>query len=243
MDTRLHLVLGPTGVGKTARSVELAHLLSCPVIVLDRIQCHPELTVGSGRPAEEELKGTRRVYLNHRPLTEGIINAAECVDALTATLARTSHSDVILEGGSISMLRELTRRTDWYAGRSLTAECWLEGDPGRYEAQVERRVQRMLGYGEPGRSLVDELADLWPIEVVRPYVASVVGYQEVLEICERQGLNPTMLRGLTGRLWRYQFVQEVLAAHLAYSCQQRQEMAATLQALTERGAEVTLCEI
>ncbi|MEV7627722.1 isopentenyl transferase family protein [Actinoplanes sp. NPDC089786] len=50
-DRRLNLILivGPTGVGKTDRAIELARKVDAPIVVLDRVQCYAELAVGSAR--------------------------------------------------------------------------------------------------------------------------------------------------------------------------------------------------
>ncbi|WP_189136012.1 isopentenyl transferase family protein [Wenjunlia tyrosinilytica] len=123
----LHLVLGPTGVGKTARSVQLASRYACPVVVLDRVQCHPRLAVGSGRPTARELRGTPRLYLDDRPVAQGVISAPEAVDRLMEALKRMWDRDisrVVLEGGSISILEELFRRPDWASDCVVAAECW-----------------------------------------------------------------------------------------------------------------------
>ena len=60
---QLHIILGPTSVGKTSRSIVLAKESKSPVIVLDRVQIYQELATGSGRPLIDELEGTTRTYL------------------------------------------------------------------------------------------------------------------------------------------------------------------------------------
>ncbi|WP_070018728.1 isopentenyl transferase family protein [Streptomyces nanshensis] len=246
MDPYLHLVLGPTGIGKTSRSVELARREAAPVLVLDRIQCHPALAVGSGRPTPGELRGTTRVYLDRRQVSDGVLTAADAVDRmerLVKQLADTGASTIVLEGGSISTTRELLARPTWFWGRRVHIEYVLEGDPDAYERRVSTRVERMLGYGTTARTILDELAGLWRVPAARPVLRSVTGYREVLELCRRFGLDPTHLAGDEHCVVRYLFVDAVRAAHLAYSRDQRAALAAALGPLRETGCAVTVREV
>jgi adenylate dimethylallyltransferase len=172
---RLHLILGPTGVGKTGVAVETARTLGGPVIALDRIQCHREVAVGSGRPSPAELAGTRRMYLGSRPVAAGAIDPGRAIDRLVRLQQQTfslSVTDLVLEGGSLSLLHELLIRSDWHAGASVHVTVCVESSAARYEAAVASRVETMLGYGtaEPTRALQDELAGLWDNPLARKAV-------------------------------------------------------------------------
>ncbi|MFF3256445.1 isopentenyl transferase family protein [Actinacidiphila glaucinigra] len=242
----IHLILGPTGVGKSARSIALARRHDSPVVVLDRVQCHPQLAVGSGRLTYDELQDTIRYYLTERPVHHGTISAAEGVDRLVhhrKMLADAGVDRVVLEGGSISILDELLTREDWCQDATVQVECWLESGVRAYTTRVTERVEQMLGYGhQPGRTLIDEIADLWLHPEVRPHLRQVVGYREVISLCAAERLDPRHLRGLPARLRRATFTAAVTASHLTYAHQQRQALAAALPALADRGFEVTLCE-
>ncbi|MGW1362970.1 isopentenyl transferase family protein [Streptomyces chartreusis] len=248
MNPRLHLILGPTGIGKTSRAVAAAADRRCSVIALDRIQCHPELTIGSGRPLTGDLAGTTRLYLAKRPLTHGPIAAGPAVDSLVdmlRRLRRAGATTLILEGGSISILRELAQRTDWCEGWTLDVAACVEGSPRQYEATVAARVEQVVGYSTNCavvRTLQDELADVWDDPPARKYSAEVIGYREAIELCEQHNLTPHELIGPRGHLWRYELNERVLDAHLAYARQQRQAIAAALPALDDLADGVELCE-
>ncbi|MFD8079529.1 isopentenyl transferase family protein [Streptomyces sp. NPDC059718] len=243
----IHLILGPTAVGKTGRSVALAQRHDSPVLVLDRVQCHPQLAIGSGRPTQAELQDTVRYYLTERPVHHGVITAGDAVDRLVhhRKMLRDSGVDrLILEGGSISILAELLTRGDWFEDATVAVECWLESSAGGYEARVAERVEQMLGYGDgAGRTLVDELADLWPHPEAQPRLYSIAGYREVIDLCTTEGTDPMHLRGLPARLRRAQFATAVTEAHLDYARQQRRALADALPEMAMRGFEVALCEI
>ncbi|MFE9769485.1 isopentenyl transferase family protein [Streptomyces sp. NPDC005808] len=250
MNPRLHLILGPTGIGKTSRAVAAAADGGCPVIALDRIQCHPELTIGSGRPHAGDLAGTTRLYLSRRPLAHGPIAADTAVDHLIDMVRRQlsgGATTLILEGGSISILHTLAQRTDWCEGWTLGVTVYMEGSPHRYEEIVASRVEQMVGYttatgAGSARTLQDELTDLWDDPLARKHLAEVVGYREAIELCEQHSLTPGELTGPHGRLWRYDLAERVHSAHLAYARQQRRAIAAALPVLYDVAEGVELCE-
>ncbi|WP_051853121.1 isopentenyl transferase family protein [Streptomyces aureocirculatus] len=248
LNPRLHLVLGPTGIGKTHRAVAAAIDSRCPVIALDRIQCHPELTTGSGRPLARDLAGTTRLYLDKRPLSHGPIAARPAVDRLVDAarrLLRGGATTLILEGGSNSILRELAQRTDWCEGWTLDVTAYVEGNPRRYEAAVARRVEQMVGYrtgSADTRTLQEELADVSDDPSARKHLAEVIGFREAIELCEQHSLTPLELTGPPGHLWRYELSERIRCAHLAYARQQRHAIATALPALHDLAEGVELCE-
>jgi tRNA dimethylallyltransferase len=51
----VHIVVGPTAVGKTKYAIELAQKLNTEIISADARQCYQELNIGVARPSLEEL--------------------------------------------------------------------------------------------------------------------------------------------------------------------------------------------
>jgi len=244
---RLHLILGPTGIGKTRRAVAAAIDSAGPVIALDRMQCHPEIGIGSGRPTADELAGTRRLYLQDRPLSHGPISAGPAVDRLVHMqrhLLGGGVTALVLEGGSISLLHELLGRTDWREGWKVSVTVCVEGSARRYEEGVTARVEEMVGYGGPAgaRTLQDELADLWDDPAARKQAYEVIGYKEAIDLCEQRSFLPQELTGPHGRLWRYELSRRIRDGHLTYSRQQRAALAEALPALHHLAQGVQLCE-
>lgn len=242
MNPQLTLLLGPTGIGKTGAAVKAAVRERCPVIALDRIQCHPELATGSGRPSTAELAGTRRIYLTSRLLAAGPLPADTAAGLLHALLQEQLESgaqSVIVEGGSTSALTALLERADWRTGWAVRVVMLLEASAARYEAGVARRVEHMLGYrprnggGGCGGTVQGELAAVWNDPLARKHAADITGYHEVLALCERHSLTPAELTGPSARLWRQELTAAVRDAHLAYGLQQRRVLADALPALTD----------
>lgn len=230
------LILGLTSTGKTARSVELAKAGGGTVISLDRVQCHRELAIGSGRPTETELAGTTRIYLDHPgSLAQGLASAERCVDVLERLLseARLSGAEApILEGGSISILRELATRPNWNQGIPFRIEQMSIPGPRQRERRIRDRVTRVLDdRGEA--SLFAELAAVWSDEAAKAVAYQITGYREIVDACERHQVDVRSVRG-NGRLpagLKADLIDSIVTAHLAYARQQEEAIAEVLPAL------------
>lgn len=63
------VITGPTGIGKTGLSIELAQKFNCPIISADSRQIFKEMTIGTAAPTPEQLEkathhlvGTRSIF-------------------------------------------------------------------------------------------------------------------------------------------------------------------------------------
>lgn len=185
----VHLIAGPTGVGKSAAATRLARMTGAPIVVADRLQCFTDLATTSAR-AGADVPGVRRYWLGDRTFADGDLCAEAATDALVALVERLGerHRLVIVEGGSISLLRELTARRTMPPWRLTVRLLPL---PGReeYIAALTRRAREMLAPQAPGHSLLEELAALWREPRRRLLAASVNGFEAVLECCAKYSLD------------------------------------------------------
>ncbi len=188
---RIHLILGPTGVGKTSRSVDLAARLSAPVIVLDRIQIYPELSTGSGRPRPEELRGTERLYLTERRVADGELSAAESQALLLARVEelRTRHTILVMEGGSISLMQEICAHSVWRS-HQLTLHYTPAPRESIYRELLQRRIRAMLQPSPGQPSILSELAAVWGDERAQAFVETIGGYHTLVAWCRERGISP-----------------------------------------------------
>ena len=110
---RLTIVLGPTAVGKTAYSIELARKLGCPVLNCDSRQIFRQMRIGTARPAEEELAQVRHYFVASRDVWEGYtaglfeIEALELLEQLFK-----EYDDVVMCGGSCLYIDALCNGLD-----------------------------------------------------------------------------------------------------------------------------------
>ncbi|UTV41916.1 isopentenyl transferase family protein (plasmid) [Ensifer adhaerens] len=215
----IFVILGRTGIGKTDRSVHLAKRYACPVVVLDRIQCHREIGIGSGRPLDAELQGTRRVYLGDRRVADGIIEAEEAANRfveIVNDIWRGGAKSIVLEGGSISLLQELAYRNDWTDGSIVRVEYIQMKSITAYKDRVAKRVLSMLGSGKE-LGMLDELISLWPDNRARGVLQSVIGYREIINYCTSNCINPAELCEMACPDWRAILFDCIYQGHLAYA--------------------------
>lgn len=101
MKKHVIVVAGPTAVGKTILSIQLAKQLNCPVISADSRQFYKEMTIGTAKPTEEDMQGVPHYFINHISIHDTYNigqyekEAIRCIDQLLQI-----HPQVIVVGGS-----------------------------------------------------------------------------------------------------------------------------------------------
>ena len=65
MKKNLIIIAGPTAVGKTALSIELAKFYNCPVISADSRQFYKEMSIGTAKPTVEEMQDVPHYFINN----------------------------------------------------------------------------------------------------------------------------------------------------------------------------------
>lgn len=64
------VIIGPTGVGKTKLSIELAKKLDAEIINGDSVSIYKELDIGSAKPTKEEMDGVVHHLIDIKDVTE-----------------------------------------------------------------------------------------------------------------------------------------------------------------------------
>ena len=101
MKKNLIVIAGPTAVGKTALSIELAKFYNCPVISADSRQFYKEMSIGTAKPTTEEMQDVPHYFINnisiHDTYNVGQFerDAIDCIETLFKT-----NDYLILVGGS-----------------------------------------------------------------------------------------------------------------------------------------------
>lgn len=101
MKKSLIVIVGPTAVGKTSVSIELAKKLSCSVVNADSRQLFIEMNIGTAKPSEEEMAGVKHYFVNDRSIEEEFSAGKFEREALAVLKIEFKNSDVcIMSGGS-----------------------------------------------------------------------------------------------------------------------------------------------
>lgn len=101
MKKNLIVIAGPTAVGKTALSIELAKFYNCPIISADSRQFYKEMSIGTAKPTKEEMQDVLHYFIDnisiHDTYNVGQFER-EAIDFIE-TLFK-DHEHLILVGGS-----------------------------------------------------------------------------------------------------------------------------------------------
>jgi tRNA dimethylallyltransferase len=109
----LIVLLGPTGVGKTALSLQLAEHLGSPVISADSRQFYQALPIGTAAPAKKELERIRHYFVGNLQLTDYYSASRFETDVLCLLedLYR-NHEKILVSGGSMMYIDAVCKGID-----------------------------------------------------------------------------------------------------------------------------------
>ncbi|NNF21876.1 MAG: tRNA (adenosine(37)-N6)-dimethylallyltransferase MiaA, partial [Saprospiraceae bacterium] len=94
-------VVGPTAVGKTAFSIELAKHLNCEILSADSRQFYKELTLGTAKPGRRELDLIKHHFINSHSIEDHVSAGVFEKMALKVLNNCFEHQDyVVMTGGS-----------------------------------------------------------------------------------------------------------------------------------------------
>ena len=93
------VIVGPTGVGKTKMSIELAKYLDAPVINADAVQVYKGLDIGSAKVTKDEMDGVKHYLIDIKDIDEEY-NVKEYQNDVRKILEEYKNKNVIICGGT-----------------------------------------------------------------------------------------------------------------------------------------------
>ena len=110
---QLVVILGPTGVGKTEKSLELAEQWGCPIVSADSRQIYRDLPIGTAAPSAEELARVKHYFIGTKDLHE-TYNAGQYARDCKTLLAELfqKHERVLMVGGSMMYIDAVCKGLD-----------------------------------------------------------------------------------------------------------------------------------
>lgn len=102
MSRRLVIILGPTAVGKTDFSIEMALKYGSPVISCDSRQIYKEMSIGTAVPTQEQLAAVKHYFIHSHTVTELYTAGKYELEALELInrLFEEGHETLVMAGGS-----------------------------------------------------------------------------------------------------------------------------------------------
>ncbi len=109
----LYVLLGPTGVGKTALSIDIAKKLDTPVISADSRQIYRGIPIGTAAPTPEQLSEVKHYFIATKELDEYYSAGQYELDALQVIDEQFSRGDnALLVGGSMMYIDAVCQGLD-----------------------------------------------------------------------------------------------------------------------------------
>ncbi|MBQ0149865.1 MAG: tRNA (adenosine(37)-N6)-dimethylallyltransferase MiaA [Bacteroidales bacterium] len=173
MQRRLIILLGPTAVGKTDYSIQLARRYDSPVISCDSRQIYREMRIGTAVPSQEQLDAVKHYFIQTKSVTEYYtagIYETEALD-LIHRLFDEGHETLVMTGGSM-----------FY----IDAVCNSLSNVPTADLSVREALQKRLD-AEGIDSLRDELARLDPKAYSAMDLSNVQRVFRAVEICITTG--------------------------------------------------------
>lgn len=159
MEKTLVVITGPTAVGKTALTIEIARHYGIPVINADSRQIYRELKIGTASPTDEQLQQARHYFVGTISIND--YYNASMYEQEVLSLLEDSPSDInLLSGGSMMYIdavcngiddiptvrddiREEMKRRYAEEGLEVLCEDLRRLDPEHY-AIVDRKNHRRV---------------------------------------------------------------------------------------------------
>lgn len=184
----LFVILGPTGVGKTDLSIEVASMLGTSVISCDSRQIYRELSIGVASPSPEQLAAVKHYFIATRSVDEHYSAGQYELDALPIIESEiAANGCAVMVGGSMLYIDAVCRGID---------------DIPTIDEELRRSVRRI--YDEQGIEEVRRrLRLLDPQHYAEVDLRNVKRMLHALEVCYQTGQPFSKLR--TGGIKRRNF--------------------------------------
>ena len=177
MSKTLVVITGPTAVGKTALTIELAQHYGIPIINADSRQIYRELKIGTAAPSDEQLQQAPHLFVGTKSIDD-YYNASMYEQEVLSYIKKSSSPIELLSGGSMMY---------------IDAVCNGIDDIPTVREDIREEMKRR--YKEEGlEALCEELKRLDPEHYA---IVDRQNYRRVihaLEICHQTGKTYTSFR-------------------------------------------------
>ena len=170
---KLLIILGPTAVGKTDYSIDVALRYGSPVISCDSRQIYKEMTIGTAVPSAGQLSAVQHYFIHSHTVTELYTAGKYELEALDliSRLFEEGHETLVMAGGSGFYIDALVNGLDDFPSADL-----------QLRNELMRRLQE-----EGVEALRLELKSLDPESYAAIDIANGQRVVRALEVCLMTG--------------------------------------------------------
>jgi len=179
MSNSLITIIGPTAIGKTSLSIDIANHFGCDILSCDSRQFYKELLIGTAPPSPEEQKQARHYFIHDRSIFD-------------------DYSVGDYEKDAISLLDKLYTENDkaiLIGGSGLYVDAVLKGFDEFPEIDPQIRIQLQKDLEEKGIEFLQD--KLKKLDVDYSKIVDIQNPQRViraLEVCIGTGKTFTEFR-------------------------------------------------
>lgn len=175
----LFVILGPTGVGKTNISLQIANYLSCSIISSDSRQIYKEISIGTAKPTQEELERVNHYFISTQSITDHYSSGQYEIDAIPIIESEIKkNGNALLVGGSMLYIDAICKGID---------------DIPNVDPMVRKNVSRL--YEQIGLDGIrNQLKLLDPVHYKEVDPMNAKRIKHALEICFQTGKPFSSLR-------------------------------------------------
>lgn len=135
-------IVGPTAIGKTALSIQLAQHFNAEIISADSRQFYKEMTIGTAVPSEDELEAVKHHFIQHKSISETYNVGDFERDAISKLkVLHKTNSVAIMVGGSGLYVKAVEKGLDYFPEVDTTVRQQLND---RYENEGLTPLQDQL---------------------------------------------------------------------------------------------------
>jgi tRNA dimethylallyltransferase len=157
----LIVIVGPTGIGKTSLSIEIAKHFKCDIISADSRQFFKEMSIGTAKPIATELAEAQHHFISNKSIDEKYSAGTFEIDAISKLKELHKTNDVaILVGGSglyvnavcegiddipfdLEIRVQLNKEIEEFGAKPLREEL-RQLDPEHYARMNTKNPQRLV---------------------------------------------------------------------------------------------------
>jgi len=157
----LIVIVGPTGIGKTSLSIEIAKHFNCDIISADSRQFFKEMSIGTAKPTKFELEEATHHFIGNISINQKYSAGTFEIDAIAKLKELHKTNDLaILVGGSglyvnavcagiddipydLEIREQLNKQLEEFGANALREEL-KEKDPEHYARMNIKNPQRLI---------------------------------------------------------------------------------------------------
>ncbi|WP_281987980.1 tRNA (adenosine(37)-N6)-dimethylallyltransferase MiaA [Aquimarina aggregata] len=142
MNKNLIVIVGPTAIGKTNLSIQLANHFNCEIISGDSKQFYKEMKIGTAVPSDDELALAKHHFIQHKSIHETYTVGDFEKEALNKLKILFDTNDyAILVGGSGLYIDAVTKGLDYFPEVDINTREQLQKE---YDTNGIQTLQEQL---------------------------------------------------------------------------------------------------